>query len=72
MDIDELPCRLSFNVDGCRLGGENLSNIQSNPKLLGLRPIVKDSREAMRIEACPEAYAQVRENQLVIKRANYT
>ena len=53
------------NILKCRMGGEELSYIQFNPKRWKLRPIVKDSGEAMRVPAWPEAYAHVRENQQV-------
>ena len=46
----------------CRMGGEDLSHIQFNPKLWTLRPVVKDSKEAMRVPPWPEAYAHVKEN----------
>ena len=49
----------------CRLGGEEISHIQFNPKLWNLRPVVKDSGEAMRVPVWPEAYAHVKENQQV-------
>ena len=49
----------------CRMGGEDFSLVQFNPKLWNLRSIVKDSGEAMRVPALPEAYAHVRENQQV-------
>ena len=47
----------------CRLGGENLSNAQANPKLWNLRPIVKGTKEAVKIPAWPETCAHVKENQ---------
>ena len=47
----------------CRMGREDLSHIQFNPKLWNLRPVVKDSETAMRVPLLPEAYAHVRENQ---------
>ena len=47
----------------CRMGNEDLSHIQFNPKLWNRRPIVKDSGDAMRVSAWPEAYPRVRENQ---------
>ena len=47
----------------CRMGREDLSHVQFNPKLWNLRPVVKDSREAMRVPFWPEAYAHVKENQ---------
>ena len=49
----------------CRMGGEDLSHVQFNPKLWNLRPVVKDSGEAMRVPLWPEAYAHVKENQQV-------
>ena len=47
----------------CRMGREDLSHVQFNPKLWNLRPVVKDSGEAMRVSLGPEAYAHVKENQ---------
>ena len=47
----------------CRMGREDLSHVQFNPKLWNLRPVVKDSGEAMRVPLWPEAYAHVKENQ---------
>ena len=47
----------------CRMGREDLSHIQFNPKLWNLRPVVKDSGTAMRVPLLPEAYAHVKENQ---------
>ena len=47
----------------CRMGREDLSHVQFNPKLWNLRPMVKDSGEAMRVPLLPEAYAHVKENQ---------
>ena len=49
----------------CRMGGEDLSHVQFNPKLWNLRLVVKDSGEAMRVPLWPEAYAHVKENQQV-------
>ena len=48
-----------------RMGGEDLSHVQFNPKLWNLQPVVKDSGEAMRVPAWTEAYAHVKENQQV-------
>ena len=48
----------------CRMGREDLSHIQFNPKLWNLRPVMKDSGTAMRVPPLPEAYAHVKENQL--------
>ena len=48
-----------------RMGGEDLSHIQFNPRLWNLRPMVNDSGEAMRVPVWPEAYAHVKENQQV-------
>ena len=45
------------------MGREDLSHAQLNPKLWNLRPVVKDSGEAMRVPLFPEAYAHVKENQ---------
>ena len=47
----------------CRMGGENLSNVQFNPKLWNLRPILKGAKEALKIPAWPETYAHVKQNQ---------
>ena len=47
----------------CRMGREDLFHVQFNPKLWNLRPVVKDSGEAMRVPIWPEAYAHVKENQ---------
>ena len=47
----------------CRMGREDLSHVQFNPKLWNLRPVVKDSGEAMRVPLLPEAYAHGKENQ---------
>ena len=49
----------------CKMGGEDLSHVQFNPELWNLRPVVKDSGEAMRVPLLPEAYAHVKENQQV-------
>ena len=51
------------NIFKCRMGREDLSHVQFNPKLWNLRPVVKDSGEAMRVPLLPEAYAHVKENQ---------
>ena len=47
----------------CRMGDVDLSHIQLNPKHWNLRPVVKDTGEAMRVPAWPEAYAHFKENQ---------
>ena len=47
----------------CRMGREDLSHIQFNPKLWNLRPVVKDTGEAMRVPQLPEAYANAKKNQ---------
>ena len=47
----------------CRIGDVDDSHIQFNPKLWNLRPILKDTEEAMRVPAWAEAYAHVKENQ---------
>ena len=47
----------------CRMGGDNLSNIQFNPNLWNSRPIIKGTKEAVKIPAWPETYAHVKENQ---------
>ena len=46
----------------CRMGSEDLSHVQFKPKLWNLRPVVKDSGEAMRVHM-REAYAHVKANQ---------
>ena len=51
------------NIFKCRMGREDLSQVQFNPKLWNLRPVVKDSGEAMRVPLWPKAYAHVNENQ---------
>ena len=58
---------MDFNNNNfkCRMGREDLSHVQFNPKLWNLRPVVKDSGEAMRVPLLPEAYAHVKENQQV-------
>ena len=54
---------MDFNNNfNCRMGEEDLSHVQFNRKLWNLRPVVKDSREVMRVPAWPEAYAHVKEN----------
>ena len=47
----------------CRMGREDLSHIQFNPKLWNLRPVVKDTGAAMGVPLLPEAYAHAKENQ---------
>ena len=47
----------------CRMGDVDDNHFQFNPKLWNLRPVAKDTGEAMRVPAWPEAYAHVRENQ---------
>ena len=47
----------------CRMCDVDDSYIQVNPKLWNLQPVVKDTGEAMRVLAWPEAYAHVKENQ---------
>ena len=47
----------------CRMGREDLSHIQFNPKLRNLRLVVKDTGAAMRVPLLPEAYAHAKENQ---------
>ena len=46
----------------CRMGEENLSNIQFNSKLWNLPPIIRGTKEAAAISAWPETYAHVKEN----------
>ena len=54
---------MNFNNNfKCRMGGEDLSHVQFNPKLWNLRPVVKVSGEVMRFPAWPEAYAHDKEN----------
>ena len=47
----------------CRMGREDLSHVQFNPKLWNLRSVVKDSGEAMRFSLLPARPASVKENQ---------
>ena len=47
----------------CRMGREDLSHIQFNPKLWNLRPVVKDTGEAMLVPLWREAYAHVKGKQ---------
>ena len=47
----------------CRMGREDLSHVQFNPKLWNLRPVLKDSGEAMLVPLWREAYAHFKENQ---------
>ena len=47
----------------CRMGREDLSHIQFNPKLWNLRPVVKDTGAAMGVPLLQEAYAHAKENQ---------
>ena len=48
----------------CRMGGENLSSVQFNPKLWNLRPIVKGgTKDAVKTSAWPETYGHVKEHQ---------
>ena len=61
---DRLFGRLDFNNHfKCRMGREDLSHIQFNPKLWNLRPVVKDTGATMRVSLLPEAYAHAKENQ---------
>ena len=54
---------MDFNNNfNCRMGREDFSHVQFNPKLWNLRPVVKDSGEAMRVPLFPEAYAHVKKN----------
>ena len=46
-----------------RKGGENISNVQFNPKLWNLRPIIKGTEDAVKIPSWPKTYAHVKENQ---------
>ena len=55
---------MDFNINfKCRMGREDLFHVQFNPMLWNLRPVAKDSGEAMRVPLWPEAYAHVKENQ---------
>ena len=57
---------MDFNNNfNCRMGGEDFSHVQFNPKLWNLRPVVKDLGETMRVPAWLEAFAHVMENQQV-------
>ena len=47
----------------CRMGREDLSHIQFNPKLWNLRPVVKDTGEAVRVPQLPGAYTHAKKNQ---------
>ena len=47
----------------CRMGREDLSHVQFNPKLWNLRPVVKDTGETMLVPLWREAYAHVKGNQ---------
>ena len=47
----------------CRMGRDDLSHIQFNPKLWNLRPVVKDTGAAMGVPLLSEAYAHAKENQ---------
>ena len=44
----------------CRMSGEDLCYVQFNSGLWNLGPVVKDSGDAMRVPAWPEAYATSR------------
>ena len=58
MDVDGLEQHFI-----CRMGSEDFSHAQFNPKLWNLRLVVRDSGEAMRVPLWTEAYAHVKENQ---------
>ena len=45
------------------MGDVDDSHIQLKSKLWNLRPVVKDTGEAMRVPSWSEAYAHVKENQ---------
>ena len=47
----------------CRMGLEDLSHVQFKPKLWDLRPVVKDTGEAMLVPLWWEDYAHVKGNQ---------
>ena len=44
-------------------GGEYLANVQFNPKLWNLRPVVKGTKDAVKNPAWPETYDHVKEHQ---------
>ena len=57
---------MDFNNNfNCRMGGEDLSHVQFNPKLWNMRPVVKDSGEVTRVASWLDAYAHVKQNQSV-------
>ena len=45
------------------MGREDLSHVQFNPKFWNLRPVVKDTGEAMRVPQLPGAYTHAKESQ---------
>ena len=47
----------------CRMCGEDLSNVHFKPKLWDLRPVIKGTKDAVKISAWPETYAHVKEYQ---------
>ena len=54
---------MDFNNNfNCRMGREDFSHIQFNPKLWNLRTVVKDSGAARRVPLLPEANAHMKEN----------
>ena len=51
------PVRVLMDLNNSfkyRMGGENLSNVQLNPKLWNLRSIFKGTKDAVKISAWPE------------------
>ena len=47
----------------CTIGGKNVSNVQFKPKLWNLRPIIKGTKDAVKIPTWLETYVHVKENQ---------
>ena len=48
------PCWVLMDLNNsfkCRMVGENFSNVQINPKLWILRPIIRDTKDAVKIPA---------------------
>ena len=51
---------MGFNIGfKCRMGGEDMSNVQFNQKLWNLRSVVSGTKDAVKIPACPKTYAHV-------------
>ena len=47
----------------CRMGGEDLSNVQFSPRLWNMRPLIRGTTDAVKIPAWPETYAHTKEIQ---------